>query len=121
MRLTLWKLNIYFSLKKSNRCSVSLLNFETHNGTILAFEYYLLMLIFNFKLHAVYKLDEEQTNFTRETFGYWSSENGLVDLRETRILSRRRRNLRKKVLKSTLIVVNTNSSINHLDDLRYII
>lgn len=56
--------------------------------------------------------------FIDETFGYWSNENGLTDLRESRILSRRRRDFRGKILKSTLIVTQ-NESISQLDDLRY--
>lgn len=48
-------------------------------------------------------------------FGYWNDSSGLIDSRETRILSRRRRNLNGKVLKSIAVVTN-NDSIGHLDD-----
>lgn len=40
-----------------------------------------------------------------------------MDLRETRILSRRRRNLNGKILKSIAVVTN-NDTINHLDDIK---
>lgn len=52
-----------------------------------------------------------------EQFGYWSSNDGLTDLRETRILSRRRRNLNGKILKS-IAVITDNKTIGHLDDMK---
>lgn len=54
-----------------------------------------------------------------EMFGHWDDKMGLSDLRETRILSRRRRNLKGKVLKSTVILIK-NESINELDTLKYV-
>lgn len=64
----------------------------------------------------VYKVDE-QSPFIHEIYGYWSIEQGLTDLRETRILSRRRQNLRGKVLKSTLVLTR-NDTHKHLGDLK---
>lgn len=64
----------------------------------------------------VYKVDEHSP-LIHEIYGYWSAERGLTDLRETRILSRRRRNLREKVLKSTLILTR-NDTHKYLDDLK---
>ncbi|XP_031630864.1 ionotropic receptor 75a-like [Contarinia nasturtii] len=66
--------------------------------------------------NLVYKIDKE-SHFINETFGYWNVENGLTDLRVTRILSRRRSDFRGKVLKSTLIVTK-NESIDQLNDHR---
>lgn len=65
-----------------------------------------------------YKIDRNQENFVTETFGYWDNEIGLSDLRPTRILSRRRRNLQEKILKSSVILIR-NESINELDTLKY--
>lgn len=56
--------------------------------------------------------------FIDEIFGHWSYENGLSDLRESKIISRRRRNFRGQVLKSVQVVTK-NESINLLDDLQY--
>lgn len=55
--------------------------------------------------------------FISEVFGYWNENGGLLDLRITRILSRRRRDLQGKILKSTVILIK-NESISQLDDLR---
>lgn len=70
------------------------------------------------KLHSVYKIDRHQSNFISEPFGWWENGIGLTDQRETRILSRRRRNFRGKLLKSTLVLVK-NDSVAHLDEIKY--
>lgn len=71
---------------------------------------------FKISIYSVYKIDKNSP-FINERFGYWNQEIGLIDLRETRILSRRRRDFRGKVLKSTLVLTK-NQSIHKLDDLR---
>lgn len=52
-----------------------------------------------------------------ENFGVWSNEKGFVDLRATRILSRRRRNLQGHQLKaSTVFMEKGEESYTDLDD-----
>lgn len=64
----------------------------------------------------MYKIDKFHEHFLSEPFGYWNTKNGLLDLRETKIVSKRRRDLREKVLKSIIIITDSNSSIGHLGD-----
>lgn len=52
-----------------------------------------------------------------EYFGTWNSKNGLVDRRTTRILSKRRRDLRGRSVSVAIVLMN-NDSINHLTDYR---
>lgn len=59
----------------------------------------------------------EQSSFIHENFGSWNEENGLLDVRVTKILSRRRRDLQRKRLRSTVILIK-NESISQLDDLQ---
>lgn len=49
-----------------------------------------------------------------ENFGYWSLQTGLVDIRTTRILSRRRKNLKGHLLKAPMVFPHANSE-KHLD------
>ncbi|XP_031617482.1 glutamate receptor 3-like [Contarinia nasturtii] len=49
-----------------------------------------------------------------EDFGLWTKKDGLIDLRTTRILSRRRRNLQGYQLKATTVFMNEGSE-NHTD------
>lgn len=70
-----------------------------------------------FTLHSeVFKIDKQQLDFTWETYGHWSIDGGLTDLRESRVVARRRRDLQGKVLKS-IIVVLKNETIKNLDDM----
>lgn len=48
-----------------------------------------------------------------ELFGTWNSRNGLLDLRETSIISKRRRNLQHKQLKVSFVIQNKDS-LKHL-------
>lgn len=52
-----------------------------------------------------------------EHFGTWNYENGLIDQRSTRILSKRRRDLMGRVTSVAMVLTN-NDSINHLTDQR---
>lgn len=61
----------------------------------------------------VYKIGRE-TALIYESFGVWTRVNGLVDLRTTRILSRRRRNLQGHQLKASA-ALPTEGSENHTD------
>lgn len=65
----------------------------------------------------MYKIDKQQLDFIQETFGYWNYDGGLTDLRESRILSRRRKDLRGKVLKS-IMVISKNETLEKLDDIK---
>lgn len=50
-----------------------------------------------------------------EHFGTWNNKSGLFDRRTTRILSKRRRDLRGRVVSVAMVLTN-NDSINHLTD-----
>lgn len=67
---------------------------------------------------AVYKIHSTVEAITFEPFGRWSNETGLLDERSTRILSRRRRDLKGRTISVSMVLTN-NDSINHLDDYRY--
>lgn len=55
-----------------------------------------------------------------EDFGVWSHDGGLVDLRITRILSRRRRNLQRHQLRAATVFMEKGSENNtDLDDFQY--
>lgn len=49
-----------------------------------------------------------------ENFGHWNFQNGLSDIRTTRVLSRRRRNLKGYRLIAPMVFTQ-NGSENHLD------
>lgn len=51
----------------------------------------------------------------REKLGHWNSLTGFVDVRTTKILSRRRSDLRGKELILSVVIPN-NDTINHLTD-----
>lgn len=57
-----------------------------------------------------------------EDFGYWSQDEGISDLRITRVLSKRRRNLRGHQLIGATVFMNKESD-NHtdLDDYRLVL
>lgn len=65
----------------------------------------------------MYKISKLDSQVIFEDFGHWSPRKGLVDRRQLRILSRRRRNLHGMVIKSAIVLLN-NESINQMDDMR---
>lgn len=55
-----------------------------------------------------------------EDFGMWSSENGLIDLRVSRILSRRRRNLKgHRLIAPTVFIQKGSENHTDLDDYQF--
>lgn len=54
-------------------------------------------------------------NLTYEPFGYWSENEGIIDIRSSPINSRRRRNLLGAPITSSLVITQ-NDSKNHLED-----
>lgn len=64
-------------------------------------------------LSTVYKISEEKSIIIEE-FGSWNPDKGLSDKRETRIVSRRRRNLRHHQFKVADVYIYEGSE-NHLD------
>lgn len=68
-----------------------------------------------FNLQQFYKIDEESDEIYFETYGTWNSTSGIVDERSTKIISRRRENLRGKTITSSFVVLK-NDSRNHLTD-----
>lgn len=65
----------------------------------------------------VYKIDKNKNQFVFEDFGHWNQSMGLEDQRKSTILSRRRRNLRRHILKGVIVVTN-NESMSLLHDMR---
>lgn len=65
---------------------------------------------------VVYKI-EPFSETIYETFGYWSVKTGLVNLMKSKVLSQRRRNLRRKILRASVVLLQ-NDSVNHLTDYR---
>lgn len=53
-----------------------------------------------------------------ETYGNWSSADGINDFRTSHINSRRRINLHGTKITMSLVITN-NDSLYHLDDYRY--
>lgn len=52
-----------------------------------------------------------------EEFGHWSYEKGLLDLRKSRILSRRRRNLKgHRLIAATVFLEKGSENYPDLDD-----
>lgn len=57
-----------------------------------------------------------ESELIEEIYGKWSNENNsFTDLRSTKITSRRRQNLRRTILKASMVITN-NDTLNHLDD-----
>lgn len=56
-----------------------------------------------------------------EDFGIWTNENGLVDSRQSRILSRRRQNLRgHRLIAPTVFLQKGSENHTDLDDYRFV-
>lgn len=68
-----------------------------------------------FNLQQFYKVEPTSTEIHYEHFGMWNSENGLVDERKVKIISRRRKNLHGKQMTVSYVHLN-KASRNHLTD-----
>lgn len=68
-----------------------------------------------FALKQFYKIEESSVEILHENYGFWSLQSGIVDERSTSIISRRRSNLRGKLITSSYVALNKNSK-NHLTD-----
>lgn len=68
-----------------------------------------------FALKQFYKTETNAREIHYENYGSWSVESGIVDERETKIISRRRENLRGKVLTSSYVHIDKKTK-NHLTD-----
>lgn len=73
----------------------------------------------NIWIVIVYKTHANSSVVYYENFGVWDPNNGFVDERSTRILSKRRRDLQGQVISIAMVLTN-NDSINHLTDYRYV-
>lgn len=71
-------------------------------------------------LWIVYQI-ERGDPFITEDFGHWSFEGGLVDLRASRVLARRRRNLQRHQFRAATVFIEPGSE-NHtdLDDYQFV-
>jgi len=71
-----------------------------------------------FDLKQFYKTDANSDEIRYERFGVWHPQSGgIVDERNTKIISRRRANLHGKLITSSYVALNKNSR-NHLTDFR---
>lgn len=65
----------------------------------------------------VYKREHIPDQLVVERFGEWSSSGGLHDVRDTRVLANRRRNLMGMQFRSSSVIIH-NDSLNHLTDFK---
>lgn len=70
-----------------------------------------------FDLKQFYKIDENSREIYFENYGLWRQQSGIVDERTTKIISRRRENLRGKLITSSYVALHKDSW-NHLTDFR---
>lgn len=68
-----------------------------------------------FNLKQFYRIEATSTETHYENYGSWSLQSGIVDERATKIISRRRENLRGKLITTSYVALNKNSR-NHLTD-----
>lgn len=69
----------------------------------------------HFHDNLAYKTADDSPILT-ETFGKWNRvDDTFQDLRQVRISSRRRKNLRQAKLKASMVVTNADT-LNHLED-----
>jgi hypothetical protein len=68
-----------------------------------------------FALKQFYKTETNSREIHYENYGSWSIKSGIVDERESKIISRRRANLRGKLITSSYVLLDKNSK-NHLTD-----
>lgn len=66
---------------------------------------------------SVYKIERHHMTLIKEPYGRWTYDTGIEDVRVSRVLSERRRNLMGKTFKASIVILH-NDSINHLDDYR---
>lgn len=68
-----------------------------------------------FALNQFYKTETNSREIHYENYGSWSIKSGIIDERESKIISRRRGNLRGKLITSSYVLLDRNSE-NHLTD-----
>lgn len=68
-----------------------------------------------YDIQQIYKREQAPQLVTVEHFGHWSRHERLQDERQTRILSRRRRNLMGMNFNTSMVILN-NDTLNHLND-----
>lgn len=68
-----------------------------------------------FALKQFYKIEENSNEIHYENYGSWSPQSGIVDERSQKIISRRRENLRGKLITTSYVMLNKDSR-NHLTD-----
>lgn len=61
-----------------------------------------------------------ESELIEELYGKWiSSSRKIEDMRKTAVTSRRRQNLKKALMKASMVVTN-NDTLNHLTDYRLV-
>lgn len=68
-----------------------------------------------YNLKQFYKIEENSPEIYYEHYGMWSSQSGIVDERKSTVISRRRANLRGKLITSSYVYLNASSRA-HLTD-----
>lgn len=68
-----------------------------------------------FTLKQFYKMETNANEIHYENYGSWNPQSGIIDERETKIISRRRGNLHGKLITSSFVHLDKNSK-NHLTD-----
>lgn len=71
-----------------------------------------------YSIRQAFKREHMPNELIMEQYGRWSSIDGLRDERETRILSRRRRNLMGTQLVASMVLLNKDS-LDHMEDYQY--
>lgn len=68
-------------------------------------------------IRQAFKREQTPNQLVWEPFGIWTLNDGLRDIRETRVLARRRRNLMGLELVASMVIVH-NDSLDHLTDFK---
>lgn len=68
-----------------------------------------------FALRQFYKIDSNSSEIHYENYGRWSEQTGVVDERSIKVISKRRENLRGKLITTSYVALNKDS-LNHLTD-----
>lgn len=70
-----------------------------------------------YSLSQFYRI-EKSMNIIHEAYGFCSSTTGIVDQRSSNVISRRRADLRGKMVTSSFVALN-NDSIHHMSDFAF--
>lgn len=69
----------------------------------------------SYNIEQVFKREQTADKLVVEQFGSWSPDSGMEDVRESRVLARRRRDLMGMHFIISTVIIH-NDSLNHLTD-----